>query len=146
MDRKEFQHLSKSELIGIICELMKEQESASLHDLTLKDVEAVRSGLDMKANRKKIAVRIASVLIVIAAIAVLISTLFLPVIQVTGQSMEPTLFENDVLLLVQSKHFDRGDVCCFSWQNKLLLKRVIGLPGDVVRMDKDGNVFVNDQL
>ena len=146
MDRKEFQHLSKSELIGIICELMKEQESASLHDLTLKDVEAVRSGLDMKANRKKIAVRIASVLIVIAAIAVLISTLFLPVIQVTGQSMEPTLFENDVLLLVQSKHFDRGDVCCFSWQNKLLLKRVIGLPGDVVRMVKDGNVFVNDQL
>ncbi len=146
MDRKEFQHLSKSELIGIICELMKEQESASLHDLTLKDVEAVRSGLDMKANRKKIAVRIASVLIVIAAIAVLISTLFLPVIQVTGQSMEPTLFENDVLLLVQSKHFDRGDVCCFSWQNKLLLKRVIGLPGDVIRMDKDGNVFVNDQL
>ena len=80
MNRKEFQHLSKSELIGIICELMKEQESASLHDLTLKDVEAVRSGLDMKANRKKIAVRIASVLIVIAAIAVLISTLFLPVI------------------------------------------------------------------
>lgn len=60
--------------------------------------------------------------------------------------MEPKLREDDVLLLVQTKHFDYGDICCFSWQNKLLIKRIIGLPGDVLRMDKDGNVFVNDRL
>ena len=146
LDRKEFQHLSKSELIGIICELMKEDDSRPLTDLTLSDVEAVRNGLAASANRKKIAVRIFSILVVIAAAAILISTLFLPVIQVTGSSMEPSIREDDVLLLVQTKHFDHGDICCFSWQNKLLIKRIIGMPGDVVRMDKEGNVFVNDQL
>ena len=146
MNQKEFRSLSKSELIGIISELMKDGETETLSDLTRSDVEAVRSGLAASANRKKIAVRILSVLIVIAAIAILISTLFLPVIQVTGSSMEPSIREDDVLLMVQTRHYDRGDICCFSWQNKLLLKRVIGVPGDVVRMDRDGNVFVNDQL
>lgn len=146
MNRNEFRHLSKSELIGIICELMKDNGSEPLTDLTLSDVEAVRSGLAASANRKRIAVRIFSILIVIAAIAILISTLFLPVIQVTGSSMEPSVREDDVLLLVQTSHYDRGDICCFSWQNKLLIKRVIGLPGDVVRMDKGGNVFVNDVM
>lgn len=146
MDRKEFRHLSKSELISIICEMMKDNESKPLSGLTVSDVEAVRSDLDADARRRRIILRIVSVLTVVAAIAILISTLYLPVIQVTGASMEPSLYEDDVLLLVQSKKFDRGDICCFSWQNKLLLKRVIGLPGDIVRMDKDGNVFVNDQL
>ena len=146
LDRKEFRHLSKSELISIICEMMKDNESKPLSGLTVSDVEAVRSDLDADARRRRIILRIVSLLTVVAAIAILISTLYLPVIQVTGASMEPSLYEDDVLLLVQSKKFDRGDICCFSWQNKLLLKRVIGLPGDIVRMDKDGNVFVNDQL
>lgn len=146
LNQKEFRHLSKGELIGIICELMKEEGEKPLKDLTLSDVEAVRSGMAASANRRKIAGRILSVLIVVAAIAILISTLFLPVIQVTGSSMEPSIREDDVLLLIQSDNFSRGDVCCFSWQNKLLIKRVIGLPGDVVRMDKNGNVYVNDLL
>ena len=60
--------------------------------------------------------------------------------------MEPGIREDDILLFVQTHSFDRGDICCFSWQNKLLIKRIIGLPGDVVRMDRDGNVFINDQL
>lgn len=146
MNRKEFQHLSKSELIGIIAELMKEDGAKELTDLKISDIEAVQSDLNASANRRKTAVRIFSVLIVVAAIAVLISTLFLPVIQVTGTSMEPAVREDDVLLLVQTNQFDYGDICCFSWQNKLLIKRIIGKPGDVVRMDREGNVFVNDRL
>lgn len=146
LDQKEFRHLSKGELISIIRELMKDQAAEPLKGLTLSDVEAVQNELAAGAKRKKFILRIVSVLTVIAAVAILISTLYLPVIQVTGASMEPSLYEDDILLLVQSKKLDRGDICCFSWQNKLLLKRVIGLPGDVVRMDKDGNVFVNDQM
>lgn len=87
-----------------------------------------------------------SVLAVIAAVAVLVSTLFLPVIQVSGNSMEPTLSDGDVLVLLKSKHYERSQLCCISWQNKMLLKRTIGLPGDVVSIDTEGNVTVNGIL
>jgi len=87
-----------------------------------------------------------SVLAVIAAVAVLVSTLFLPVIQVSGNSMEPTLSDGDVLVLLKSKHYERSQLCCISWQNKMLLKRIIGLPGDVVSIDTQGNVTVNGIL
>lgn len=82
----------------------------------------------------------------LAAILVLVSTLFLPVIQISGDSMEPMFDNGDLVLLYKTKNFERGDLCCVSWQNKLLLKRVIGLPGDTVDMDEEGNVYINDEL
>ena len=85
-------------------------------------------------------------LIVVAAIAVLIATLVLPVVQITGTSMEPGLEEGDIVVLVKSKHLERGDLCAFYYSNKVLIKRVIGLPGDYIEMDVEGNVFVNGEL
>lgn len=82
-------------------------------------------------------------LVVVAAVAVLLATLFLPVLQVSGDSMNPTLEDRDILLLVKSDSMKTGDLCGFYWQNKLLLKRVIGQPGDVISMDEDGHVTVN---
>lgn len=72
-----------------------------------------------------------------------LATLFLPVLQVSGDSMNPTLEDKDILLLVKSDSMKTGDLCGFYWQNKLLLKRVIGQPGDVISMDEDGHVTVN---
>ena len=84
-------------------------------------------------------------LLVVAALAVLVATIFLPVLQVSGTSMEPTLADGDIILLLKSESFTTGDICGLYWQNKLLLKRVIGGPGDIIDIDAAGNVAVNGQ-
>ena len=84
-------------------------------------------------------------LLVVAALAVLVATIFLPVLQVSGTSMEPTLDDGDIILLLKSERFTTGDICGLNWQNKLLLKRVIGGPGDIIDIDAAGNVTVNGQ-
>ncbi|MCD7856729.1 MAG: signal peptidase I [Clostridiales bacterium] len=85
-------------------------------------------------------------LVVVAAAAVLLATLFLPVLQVSGSSMEPTLEDGDIILLVKTDSFDTGDLVGFYYQNKLLLKRVIAGPGDIVDIDDEGNVSVNGEV
>jgi signal peptidase I len=83
------------------------------------------------------------VLTIVAAIAVLISTLILPVLQIEGTSMEPTLSNGDIVLLAKTSNFKRGELCGFTWNNKLLIKRVIGLPGDWLEIDSDGTIYLN---
>ncbi|MBP5362466.1 MAG: signal peptidase I [Ruminococcus sp.] len=111
-----------------------------------EQVRAVHDKLAYRAKLRKVLTSTISILIVVAAVAVLVSTLFIPVIQVSGDSMEPTLYNGDIILLVKTDHYSQGQLCCVAWQNKLLLKRVIGLPGDKIDIDADGNVSVNDVL
>lgn len=85
------------------------------------------------------------VLTIVAAVAVLIATLVLPVLQIEGTSMEPTLVNGDIVLLTKTTNFDRGQLCGFSWNNKLLIKRVIGIPGDWIEIDTDGTVYLNGE-
>ena len=85
------------------------------------------------------------VLTIVAAVAVLIATLVLPVLQIEGTSMEPTLVNGDIVLLTKTVNFDRGELCGFSWNNKLLIKRVIGIPGDWIEIDTDGTVYLNGE-
>ena len=85
------------------------------------------------------------ILVVVAAAAVLLATLFLPVLQVSGDSMNPTLNDESIIPLVKFNYIENGELCGFYWQNKLLLKRIIGLPGDVIELDEDGAVTVNGQ-
>lgn len=84
-------------------------------------------------------------LVLVAAIAVLIATLVLPVLQISGTSMEPTLNNGEIVVLFKTTKLERGDLCGFSYSNKILIKRVIGLPGDYIAIDEDGNVFVNNK-
>ena len=86
-----------------------------------------------------------SVLTYMAAVAALVATLILPVLQIEGTSMEPTLVNGDIVLLVKTKALGRGDVCGFSWNNKTLIKRVIGIPGDWIEIDTDGTVYRNGE-
>ena len=85
------------------------------------------------------------VLTIVAAVAVLIATLILPVLQIEGTSMEPTLINGDIVLLNKTTVFERGQLCGFSWNNKLLIKRVIGIPGDWIEMDVDGTIYLNGE-
>ena len=85
------------------------------------------------------------VLTIVAAVAVLIATLILPVLQIEGTSMEPTLSNGDIVLLAKTPRFERGALCGFTWNNKLLIKRVIGLPGDWIEIDTDGNIYINGE-
>ena len=87
-----------------------------------------------------------SVLVVVAAIAVLVATLFLPILQISGDSMSPTLAHDEIVILMKTKAFDRGDLIGFYYQGKILLKRVIALPEDEVAIDADGNVYVNGEM
>lgn len=82
-------------------------------------------------------------LVTVAAIAILVATLWLPVLQIYGSSMEPALYEGDIVLSVKTGQFTTGDVVAFYYNNKILVKRVIGGPGDWIDMDPDGTVYVN---
>ena len=84
-------------------------------------------------------------LIVVAAIAALIATLIFPVLQIAGNSMEPSLVEGDLVLLVKTNKLETGDLCAFYYSNKILIKRVIASPGDYIWIEADGTVFLNGE-
>ena len=112
---------------------------------SLDQVESERKRYRWKKAYQKALRGTISVLTYIAAVAALIATLVLPVLQIEGTSMEPTLVNGDIVLLTKTTTFGRGDICGFSWNNKILVKRVIGIPGDWIEIDTDGAVYLNGE-
>ena len=110
---------------------------------TKKQVETERKRYRRQKAYNKALRGTVYVLTIVAAVAVLIATLILPVLQIEGTSMEPTLSNGDIVLLMKTTRFERGDLCAFTWNNKLLVKRVVGLPGDWIEIDTDGTVYLN---
>lgn len=86
-----------------------------------------------------------SSLLVVASIAVLVSMLVLPVLRVTGTSMTPTLYNDELLICNKRSNFECGDIIAFYFNNKILLKRVIGSEGDIIDISEDGIVYVNGE-
>ena len=84
-------------------------------------------------------------LITVAAIAVLVATLWMPVLQIYGGSMTPTLSDGNIVVSVKSSDFQSGDIIAFYYNNKILIKRVIAEPGDWVNIEEDGTVYVNNE-
>lgn len=85
-------------------------------------------------------------LVVVAALAVLVATIWMPVLQIYGTSMTPTLQENDIVLCVKGSKFEPGDLVAFYLGNKILVKRCIAGPGQWVDIDEDGDVYVDGAL
>ena len=84
-------------------------------------------------------------LITVAAVAILVATLWMPVLRIYSDSMTPTLVEGDIVVSVKTGELEPGDVIAFYYNNKILVKRVIAGPGDWVDMDEDGTVYVNGE-
>ncbi len=84
-------------------------------------------------------------LIVVAAVAALVATLILPVLQIAGTSMEPSLNDGDIVLLIKKNDLQTGNLCAFYYSNKILIKRVIATPGDYIWIESDGTVYLNGE-
>jgi len=84
-------------------------------------------------------------LITVAAVAVLVATLWLPVLRIYGNSMTPTLQAGQLIVSVKSSDFEPGDIVAFYYNNKILVKRVVANPGDWVDIDRDGIVYINEE-
>lgn len=123
--------------------MRKKQKTVTLP--SLPEIEAEQVRLRRKARYRKALSGTIQILTFVAAIAVLISSFLLPVLQITGTSMEPTLHNGEIIVVFKTNDFSTGDLCCFSWNNKTLIKRVIATAGDWVDIKDDGTVYVNYQ-
>lgn len=83
-------------------------------------------------------------LITVAAAAVLVATLWMPVLEITGGSMAPTLINDQIVVSVKTDDLKTGEIIAFYYNNNILVKRVIAGPGDWINIDEDGTVYVND--
>ncbi len=85
-------------------------------------------------------------LVVVAAASIILSTFLFTVLKTQGTSMEPVLSENQLVIAVKTHRFKTGEIVAFYYNNKILIKRVIGSAGDWVNIDETGDVYVNDAL
>ena len=113
---------------------------------SLEDIQHERKRIRRGVYYRQALRSTVSVLVVVAAVAVLIATLFLPILQISGDSMSPTLEHDDIVVLLKTKDYRQGDLVGFYYQGKILLKRIIALPDDEVAIDADGNVYVNEAM
>lgn len=117
--------------------------------IELPDLEALEAELERTRYRKRYGNVLRSTafsLVVVAAAAVLIAVLLLPVLQISGTSMTDSLQDEDIVVALNSSGYETGDIIAFYFNNNILVKRVIAAPGDWVDIDKEGNVYVNEEL
>lgn len=124
----------------------RNEGQAESQQLSTPSLEAIEGALKKEQYRNTYGRVLRSTifsLIVVAAAAVLIAVLVLPVLQISGESMTDTLQDGDIVVAVNHSKFETGDVIAFYYNNNILVKRVIAYAGDWVDIDADGNVYVN---
>ena len=124
----------------------KNETKLTYKDLTITQIEQELKKEKFKSRYVKVLMSTVYTLIIVASVAALIATLIMPVLQISGSSMNPTLHEGEIVLSVKTKKFDTGDIIAFYHGNKILVKRVIAKSGNWVNIDEDGNVYVNEKL
>lgn len=138
MDKKDLRHLKRKELIDLIDKMQTDSDL-----VTNKEVKEELSRLKERERYLKKVQKTLSILVVVAAISVLVATLWMPVLKIYGSSMDPTLENGQIVVSIKTKKLKSGDVVAFWQGNKLLVKRVIASPGQKVDIDVNGKVFVD---
>lgn len=138
MDKKGLRHLKRKELIDLIDKMQTNSDLVSNDE-----VKEELSRLKERERYLKKVQKTLSILVVVAAISVLVATLWMPVLKIYGSSMDPTLENGQIVVSIKTKKLKSGDVVAFWQGNKLLVKRVIASPGQKVDIDVNGKVFVD---
>lgn len=138
MDKKDLRHLKRKELIDLIDKMQTDSDLVSNDE-----VKEELSRLKERERYLKKVQKTLSILVVVAAISVLVATLWMPVLKIYGSSMDPTLENGQIVVSIKTKKLKSGDVVAFWQGNKLLVKRVIASPGQKVDIDGNGKVFVD---
>ena len=125
---------------------MKSKGNAPAELPSLEQLTAELERVQYKRRYKRVLRSTVFTLVVVAAAAVLVATIWLPVLQIYGASMTPTLEEGDVVISIKGADFAPGDLVAFYMGNKILVKRCIAGPGQWVNLDAEGNVFVDGKL
>lgn len=113
---------------------------------TTQQLEAELKRLKYKQRFRSVMKSTISTLITVAAVSILVATLWLPVLQIYGSSMTPTIHDGEIIFSVKTNEFKQGDIIAFYYNNKILVKRVIADAGDWVDIDMEGTVFINGEI
>ena len=120
------------------------RENKHLGAFTTEDLERELARVQYKKRYRGTLRSTINVLITVAAIAILVATLWLPVLKIYGNSMTPTLIDGNIVLSVKDSNFESGEIIAFYYNNKVLVKRVIAQAGEWVDIEDDGTVYVNN--
>lgn len=125
---------------------MKKNKKTEKIAITKDVLENELSKYNYRAKYFKILKSTIYSLIIIIAIGLILATFIFPVLEISGNSMEPLLDNSNLTIVFKTKKFESGDIISFYYGNKILVKRVIGTEGDWVNIDNLGNVYVNGEL
>ena len=122
----------------------KGKEKKTLETPSLEQIKAELQKENHKHTFGRVMRSTIYTLLIVAAAAVLVAVMFLPVLQISGTSMTETLWNGDIVVALSGSDYNTGEVVAFYYNNNILVKRVIAVAGDWVDIDKDGNVYVNN--
>ena len=126
--------------------MKKEKRSQTQQPPTLEQLTAELERENYKRRFGRVLRSTLFTLVVVAAVAVLVATIWMPVLQIYGSSMTPTLNEGEIVVSVKGSAFEPGDLVAFYLGNKILVKRCIAGPGQWVDINENGDVFVDGEL
>ena len=118
----------------------------SYKDFTVSDIEEELKKEKYRSKYKKILMSTVYTLVIVVSIALIVATLLMPVLQISGSSMIPTFHEGEIVVSLKNANLSNGDIIAFYHGNKILIKRIIAKSSEWVNIDKDGNVYVNNTL
>lgn len=121
----------------------KRNASPAVSIPSMENIESERRRISYRSRYGRTLRSTVAVLIVAAAVAILVATLWMPVLQIYGTSMQPILENGDIVVSIKGADFETGELVAFYYGNKLLVKRVICGPGDYIDIDADGEVYIN---